>query len=207
MFSISFFIASLISLVIYIVFTSIVYVDNYQENYNFANHFAFELYIKKGHRFIYLNIFLYLVAALYTGNFIVYAIKDFSAINAIIAILALLTSFSFIAIFYLPLTKLKEKCFCSIGYFVSIAGTNGLIIYQEIRNIRIYENNLYFIPLAFSILVLLFSLFAIFNPKIFDFNAPRNQEGVQVRPKIFHLALAEWLLIFTFLFSQFYLMI
>ena len=207
MFAVSFFVASLICLIVYVVFTSIILNDGYKENYSFANHFAFELYIKRGHRFIYLNVFLYLVAALYTGNFIVHAIQDFSVINVILAVLALITSFCLIAIFYLPLTKLKEKCFCSIGFFVSIAGTNGLIIYQEIRNIRIYENMLYFIPLAFSILIFLFALFAILNPRIFDFNAPRNQEGVQERPRVFYLALSEWLLIFSFLFAQFYLMI
>ena len=201
---IAIFVASILSLLIYILFTISLF-NKGNDNYNFANHFSFELFIKKGHRHVYLNIFLFLSSALFFTSFLLNSILYFSPIRISLAIFALCISLTLVAIFYLPLSKLKERCICSIMFFVANIGLNGLIIYQEIRNIKLYENNLYIIPLIISILILLVALFSVFNPRLFNFTASRNEEGVQIRPKYFQLALGEWLMIFTFLFAQIYL--
>lgn len=181
--------------------------NSYGEKYTFNNHFPFELWIKNGHKHFYLNALLFLSALFFAGNFIIDAIINFAVIKVTIAILALLVSFSLLAIFYLPLTKFKERCFCSIAFFIANAGVNGLILYYEVKEIRIFENYLAFIPLAISLIILIICIYDIFNPKIFDFSTTKDESGEQIRPKIFHLALGEWLLIFTFLFSQIYLLI
>ena len=184
-----------------------VYNRTYIDGYRFSNHFPYELYNGKYYKYFYLNIFLLLTALLFTGNFVLKSITDFSPIQVVLAVLSLFASFTLLVLFYLPLTKLRERCICSIGFFISNSGINGLIIYQEVRNIRINESYLYLLPLIISLLILIVCIFSIFNPKIFDFKTIRNKDGVQVRPFVFHLALCEWLLIFTFLFSQIYFFI
>ena len=195
---------SFIFLIAYVLITTFIYNQDNVDNFSYFNHFPYEIYIKRGYKNALLNILLFLVGLSFATNYILHAIFNFSVMEIFIAFVSVVVAFSFIAIFYLPLSKLKERCLCSILFFVSNIGLNALITINDIRIIKIYENNLGYISLVISLLILIICILFIFNPKLFDFCLEKKDEQT-VRPKIFYLAFGEWMLIYIFLFSQIYL--
>ena len=200
---ISLFIISIIFFVVFYVTARLVYQKkNAPEKYDIRNHFAYELWIKKDSFNAFIDVFLFLSVISFAVNFSLYAIYNFSIFSVISAVVALLVSFSVVVLFYLPLSKLKERCIFSIIFFVSVTILNALMIYHSFTLLRQYGNNLIYISVVFSALIDILGIIIIFNPKIFDFSMSRDQEGLLVRPKIISLAFFEWLLVFFIFFSQ-----
>ena len=181
--------------------------NNPDDTYDIRNHFSFELWIKKGHQGVFIDVFMLLSATIFAANYILFSIKNFSVLNIFNAVLALLIAFSVISITYLPLSKLKERCILSIILITGTTILNALEIYESFTLIRQYENNLLYIPLVISAVIVIIGIIAIFYPKLFDFGMEKNEEGVMKRPSFFPLAFFEWLLIFTCLLSQSFIVI
>ena len=181
--------------------------NNPDDTYDIRNHFSFELWIKKGHQGVFIDVFMLLSATIFAANYILFSIKNFSVLNIFNAVLTLLIAFSVISITYLPLSKLKERCILSIILITGTTILNALEIYESFTLIRQYENNLLYIPLVISAVIVIIGIIAIFYPKLFDFGMEKNEEGVMKRPSFFPLAFFEWLLIFTYLLSQTFIVI
>ncbi len=181
--------------------------ENPDERYDIRNHFTFELWIKKGHKNVFLDFLILASATLFSANYIVFAIYNFSVLNTVNAFLALLVAFSIITIFYLPLSKLKERCIFSIVMMTAVTILNAMQIYEAFVLLKQYENNLLYIPIVVSALIVIIGIITIFYPKLFDFGMNKNEEGAIVRPSFFPLAFFEWLLVFTHLLSQTYIVI
>lgn len=181
--------------------------ENPNERYDIRNHFAFELWIKKGHQNVFIDLFILISAVAFSINYIIYSIFNFSVFNVVNAFFSLLISFSLIVIFYLPLSKLKERCIFSIVLMTVVTILNAMQIYESFILRRQYENNLIYIPLIISAIIVIIGIITIFYPKLFDFGMNKNEDGSFSRPKFFPLAFFEWLIIFTFLLSQSYLVV
>lgn len=181
--------------------------NNPNDRYDIRNHFTFELWVRKGHPNAFLDVFILISTLAFAVNYILLSIFNFSVLSVANAILALLTSFSVITIFYLPLSKLKERCIFSIVMMTSISLLNAMQIYESFILIKQFENNLVYIPIVLSAVVVIIGVITIFYPGLFDFGMNKNDDGVISRPSFFPLAFFEWLLIFTYLFSESYIVI
>lgn len=204
---ISLFILSIIFFVVYFLFAITLFNKNNKEKYDIRNHFPFELWIKKGEDNIFVNLILWISLTLFAVNYILFAIFDFSILSVISAAIVLYICFSIGVLFYLPLSKLKERSAFSISLITMTTIINAMIIWRCFTLIRQYEKYLAYLPLVISSLIVIIGIIIIFNPKLFNFEMKKDENGVMSRPKYFHLAFSEWILIFISFFSQLYIVI
>ena len=203
-----FFAASLVFLFAYVFSTLLIFnKDNKGEPFSFRNHFAYELWIKRDKKEVVLNLLLLLSVGLFALTFILFAVKNFSVINLVSAIFATVIAFSVVVLFYLPLNKLRERCIFSILFAVFTTMLNGLIIFNSVNMMNQLEEKLILIPIVVSAIIVIIGIFTIFNPHLFNFDMQRNEDGTLQRPKYITLAFFEWLIIFSFLFSQIFIVI
>ena len=201
--SIAFSVACAFFLATFLAFSLPMYYKKEKEKYDLRNHFCFELLPPKTDK----NYILYIVSPLlylitFVLTFIFYAINDFGVMNVMVAFLALGIAFSIATIFYLPLSKLRERSIFSIILIVFVAAINGLLIYEETFYIKAYQNNLIYLPIVINGLLLLISIIAVFSPRLFDLGTDKDEKGLIVRKKVYPLALYEWLIILTLPLTQ-----
>ena len=188
--------ASIIFLVVFLFFAFPAYQKREKEKYDLRNHFCFEILPPKtDNNFMLFIIPLALYLLCFVGNFVYFAITDFSAMNVVIAFISLLIAFSIGVLFFLPLSKLRERCIFSILFVVLTAAINALLAYEETVYRQMYLNNLVYVAFAVNAVILLFTVVAIFSPRLFDFGAKKNEDGTTERRRVYPLALYEWLLI------------
>ena len=195
--------ASYIFLAIFMIFASSSFKNREKEKYDLRNHFCFEILpLKTSNDYILYMVMGFLYLASFLANFIYFTITDFGVMNVFIAFISLLITFSIGVIFFLPLSKLKERSIFSIVLIASVALQNALLIYEETFLIKAYENNLVYVSIVINALLLLLAVIAMFSPRLFDFALEKNEDGTTTRKKIYPLALFEWLLIISAPLSQ-----
>ena len=195
--------ASIFFLGVFLAFSLPMYFKREKEQYDFRNHFCFEILPDKHDPNFMISIiaptvFLFSVVA----NFIYFAISDFGVMNVVIAFVSLLIAFSTGVLFFLPLSKLKERSIFSIILIVLVAVINALLIYEETFYIKAYQDNLIYLPIVFNGLILLLAIVVIFSPRLFDLGVDKDENGVSKRKKIYPLAFYEWLLILSLPLTQ-----
>ena len=188
--------SSILFLVLFLVFALPAYQKREKEKFNLRNHFCFEILPPKDDKNFVLFIIPLAISLLsFAGNFIFFAVENFGAMNAVIAFISVLIAFSIGVLFFLPLSKLKERCFFSIVLIVLVAVINALLAYEETFIRTAYQNNLIYIAFAVNGVILLFTLVIIFSPRLFDFSLKKNEDGTTERKNVYFLSLYEWMLI------------
>ena len=188
---------------VFLAFSFPMYLKREKENYDLRNHFCFEILpIKQDPNFVLFIIAptIYLLSVV--ANFIYFAITDFGVMNVVIAFVSLCIAFSIGVLFFLPLSKLKERSLFSIALLVLSAVINALLIYEETFYIKAYQDNLIYLPIIVNGVLLLFTVIAIFSPRLFDFSVDKDENGVSKRKKIYPLAFYEWIIILSFPLTQ-----
>lgn len=195
--------ASVFFLGVFLAFSFPLYFKRERENYDLKNHFCFELLPEKSDNTYLISIIpplIYLLCVV--ANFVYFSITDFGVMNVVIAFMSLLIAFSIAVLFYLPLSKLKERSLFSIILIVLVAVINALLIYEETFYIKAYQDNLIYLPIVINGLLLLLSIVVIFSPHLFDLGVDKDESGVSKRKKFYPLAFYEWLLILSLLLTQ-----
>ena len=195
--------ASVFFLGVFLAFSLPMYFKREKEHYDFKNHFCFEILPDKHDPNFMISIIAPTVFLLsVVANFIYFAIGDFGVMNVVIAFVSLLIAFSIGVLFFLPLSKLKERSIFSIILIVLVAVINALLIYEETFYIKAYQDNLIYLPIVFNGLILLLAIIVIFSPRLFDLGVDKDENGVSIRKKIYPLAFYEWLLILSLPLAQ-----
>ena len=195
--------ASVFFLGVFLAFSFPLYFKRERENYDLKNHFCFELLPEKSDNTYLISIIpplIYLLCVV--ANFVYFSITDFGVMNVVIAFMSLLIAFSIAVLFYLPLSKLKERSLFSIILIVLVAVINALLIYEETFYIKAYQDNLIYLPIVINGLLLLLSIVVIFSPHLFDLGVDKDESGVSKRKKFYPLAFYEWLLILSLPLTQ-----
>ena len=201
--SIALAIASVVFLAIFLVFSFPAYQKREKEKFDLRNHFCFEILPPKtDNNFMLFIIPISLSLLCFVGNFVYFAITDFGAMNVVMAFISLLIAFSVGVLFFLPLSKLRERCLFSIIFIVLTAVLNALLAYEETVYRQMYLNIFVYVDFAVNGVILLFTLIIIFSPKLFDFSTKKNEDGTNERKRVYPLALYEWLLIMVLPLSQ-----
>lgn len=197
-------VCSILFLVIYIFLSKFIYKKFTNTNLNFSNVFPFEVWSVQHPRNMLINVFAFASGACYFSNFIINAasVNGFEVSRMIQAILAALIICCFIAILFIPLSKLKEHYTCA---FLFVIGTIALSSFNLVNDFRIYsidKNLIMLIPIIIDLAIVIVSLIYVLNPRLLDLDYVKDEKGISVRPKTFQLARTEWLTIFIFLLSQ-----
>ena len=178
------------------------YRENDGETFSLANHFPFELYKKNNDPIFIGKVLSALPAIIFFINFVLLAVRDFTVSNAAFAFISLLIAFSYVVINIYPLYHLKAHLISALAFITFTSAINIGLAFSEIRIYHIIKEGLYLIPMVINILIFLTTFFLLLNRKIFDLSMNKTEEGTTARPKVFVLALSEWIASFLFLLTQ-----
>ena len=151
-----------------------------------------------------INILLFVSLGSVFISFVLFTVRFFGVIPLVVSIFSLLLLFCLGAICFINLSYLKEHLYLSIGVLVSDLTIAALLTILSFKILQVYDYKS--IPAIFSLVIsgilLIKSLFFVFNPKIFNLNLSRDKDDNLIRPNFIPLAALEWT---TLLSSPLYL--
>lgn len=197
---------SFLFIIIYIIIELVFYKRINNEKYSFKNHFPFELMIKN-RKYFANSAFLFASIGCFVANFLINTVKNQNPNNLVIALASVFVGISIIFISFLPLSKLKEHFLFSLLVMAGTALISGMNLLSETRIYKIDSQLIYLVPIIINLLILLISLLVMLNPKLFNLNMSKDEEGKLFRPSILIPAISEWIMMFIFLFTQIHLLV
>ena len=91
--------------------------------------------------------------------------------------------------------KLREHLYFDVSSIALLLGLFIVESYYSYSLYRLYQNDYQLVAMIIALVLLVFTLLMIFNPKLFDLkNELDEKTGTYKRKKVIWLALTEWLL-------------
>ena len=148
----------------------------------------------------FINALLYISTALVLVGFILFTTKYIETITVSIMVTCLLFLACFCFLTQVPLTKLKEHLYLSLGSMVGFFATSGLLTYMSysMNKLMDWQNVNLIIAIVVSGIIFLASLVFIFFPGLFNLRNEVNEKGESVRPHFLPLAFLEWMILFIY---------
>lgn len=164
---------------------------------NFKNEFPFETVPSFKGEYAYLNIFLLLSLLATVSGFILYMVNNINVIPIVLVIVIVIYSFCVISIPFIPLNRLKEHLYLSLGIIITDFVVSAFLTYLSYTVAKRFEflKVAPIVAIVISGLLVIKSLIFIFNPKLFDLKYERNDQGELIRPKVVKLAFYQWIAI------------
>ena len=194
---IALFSTSIVLLVTFLFISLYLYKKAYEEPYSLRNHFPFEIYNGNSPVNSYWNLILMLAFIAMETNFVFYATSDVSFNTIFMCILGLGIASIAMLLFYIPIARFRYHITLDIVLAIIAVMINVFLLFIEVRAMRIYEKNLYLIPIVIQGALIITYLVFIFHPSLFNL---KMEEGE--RPKTITLALFEWVVIISIFLSQ-----
>lgn len=196
--------SSILFLGLYLIAASFTYKKFTKESLNFRNVFPFEIWSVQYPKNLVCSSFLFISLACYLSNYILYATSanSFDPTRLIQAIVATVVCFSAIAIFFIPLSKLREHFICFCLFNIGTMVISAINFVNELRIYNFEQNKILLIPMAIDCLIIIVLLINVLHPNLFNLNWEKDNSGINIRPKKFQLAFSEWMSLFCVLFSQ-----
>jgi hypothetical protein len=165
-----------------------------KKNINYKNTFPFEVVPQFKTDNFFINILLFISLASTLTGAIIFASKYLEVMPVIMAVITLLLVAVIAALPFINIKFLKEHLYLSLALVVLFFALSGFLMYISFSITKLfdYKNVTSIIAMVVSGVLLLISLFFIFNPKLFNLNNEVKEDGEMIRPKVFYLALAEW---------------
>ena len=166
------------------------------KNIDIRNTFTFEVAPKLKSDGQYINTLLLLALLPVLVGFILFTVKYFDILRVVTSILMLLLLFCIGALPFVSISKLKEHLYLNLGSIVLFASSSAFLLYISYYLCKLYDykNVSLIIAMVISGIIFLTSLVFVFNPRLFDLSN-KDEEGN--RKPVIHLALSEWVILFT----------
>lgn len=200
--NLAFFIISVVSFGLFFVIANKFYQQKEGTNFSLINHFPYEMKILRDSATYKFNILLYLSLALVGASFITRAINAFNIFTIVEAFLSVVILVGVVALFYLPLARLKEHMTFMIVSLTFNIALIVFLIFEAVDNYRLDFAPNYLVIAIILFILLIPNLVSILNPNLFDLKNKRDETGNLVRPRFIYLAFSEWMIVFTFILSQ-----
>ena len=159
-----------------------------------ANTFLFEITPKFSEKTSFVNYVLLFGVAVSLFPFIYYLTENVQTYSVTIMIIAVLLIFSLACIPFIGLDKLREHLMLDVFALVLLIGLSAMEAFYSFQLYRLYLDEYQLASAIVSLVLLVFVLVLIINPKLFDLNNEMDESGNPRRKKIIYLALTEWLL-------------
>ena len=181
----------------FVIGVNALYKSKNKRGINFKNEFPFETVPYFKGEYAYLNISLLISLLASISGFILFMLKDIGVISVILSIISVIYSFTIICLPFIPLNRLKEHLYLSLGSIISDFTISLFLTYLSyvLSRRTEYLKVAPIIAIAISGLLVIKSLFFILSPKLFNLKYERNEKDELVRPKVVKLAMYEWILI------------
>jgi len=189
---------SILSLVSYYFSINLLYKKNYKRSINIKNQFSYEVVPQKGENQFFINVLLVVSLLAFLASTIMVVVNFFGVADLVISIASLFLAFVVIALPFINIKYLKEHLYLDIAMVVLFFLINGLLTYLSYSMCKIYDykNTTGIAALVISALLLLTAFIFFINPKLFNLKGEEQEDGTVRRPKVIHLALVEWLVMF-----------
>ena len=173
---------------------SLVYKSIEKKSINIANTFIFEVSPSFKEKNSYLNYLLIFGVLVSISPYIYYLFYHVQTFSMTIMIVSVLMAFCLCTIPFIPLNKLREHFYLSLGGMLTLFILLVMEGYYCFTLYRLYMDNaqLTAMIVAFSLAAIV--LVSLFNPKLFDLKNKKNEDGTYERKKFIWLAFSEWML-------------
>lgn len=178
----------------FVISVNALYKSKNRRGINFKNEFPFETVPSFKGEYAYLNIFLLLSLLATVSGFILYMVNNINIIPIVLVIVIVVYSFCVISIPYIPLNRLKEHLYLSLGIIITDFIVSAFLAYLSYTVAKRFEflKVAPIVAIVISGLLVIKSLIFIFNPKLFNLKYERNDQGELIRPKVVQLAFYQW---------------
>ncbi len=178
----------------FVISVNALYKSKNRRGINFKNEFPFETVPSFKGEYAYLNIFLLLSLLATVSGFILYMVNNINVIPIVLVIVIVIYSFCVISIPFIPLNRLKEHLYLSLGIIITDFIVSAFLTYLSYTVAKRFEflKVAPIVAIVISGLLVIKSLIFIFNPKLFDLKYERNDQGELIRPKVVKLAFYQW---------------
>ena len=178
----------------FVISVNALYKSKNRRGINFKNEFPFETVPSFKGEYAYLNIFLLLSLLATISGFILYMVNNINVIPIVLVIVIVIYSFCVISIPFIPLNRLKEHLYLSLGIIITDFIVSAFLTYLSYTVAKRFEflKVAPIVAIVISALLVIKSLIFIFNPKLFDLKYERNDQGELIRPKVVKLAFYQW---------------
>lgn len=178
----------------FVISVNTLYKSKNRRGINFKNEFPFETVPSFKGEYAYLNIFLLLSLLATVSGFILYMVNNINVIPIVLVIVIVIYSFCVISIPFIPLNRLKEHLYLSLGIIITDFIVSAFLTYLSYIIAKRFEflKVAPIVAIVISALLVIKSLIFIFNPKLFNLKYERNDQGELIRPKVVKLAFYQW---------------
>ena len=178
----------------FVISVNALYKSKNRRGINFKNEFPFETVPSFKGEYAYLNIFLLLSLLATISGFILYMVNNINVIPIVLVIVIVIYSFCVVSIPFIPLNRLKEHLYLSLGIIITDFIVSAFLTYLSYTVAKRFEflKVAPIVAIVISGLLVIKSLIFIFNPKLFDLKYERNDQGELIRPKVVKLAFYQW---------------
>lgn len=160
-----------------------------------ADTFIYELTPKFSEKTSFINYVLLFGVIVVVFPYIYYGIyKYINTYSVTLTILNLLLILDLCIIPFFGLDKLKEHLFADVIALVLFIAVTGIESYYCFYLYRLYDSGYQLAGMIAGLVLFVFSLAMIINPKLFDLKNDMDEEGAPHRKKAIYLALSEWLM-------------
>ncbi len=184
-----------VAFIFVILFGTLNYKMTYQKKYSFLQNFPYEFNDNIRMKLRPLMIILYGTFIAVLASFYIYVFKDlgYTIYKIEIALGALVSLLTLVLFMVRILTDQIHVILSSIYFAMSTIHTAFLGYANLVFNIYVINDALPYLLFALCLI----QLILIFNPKLKKWmNLETDENGMEIRPKIFILAFTEWLFLF-----------
>ena len=159
-----------------------------------TNTFLYEIIPKFNESTVFINCLMLFGVAVSLFPFIYYLAYNIQFYSVTIMIIAIILIFTLCCIPFIGLEKLREHLLLDISSLVLLLGLTGMQAFYGFQLFRLYRSNYDLAASIVALVLFVFVLAMIVNPKLFDLKNDIDEQGNPHRKKVIYLALSEWLL-------------
>ena len=173
---------------------SIIYKSIEKKNLRIFNTFIFEVSPSFKEKNAYLNYLLIFGVLISITPYVYYLFYHVHTFSMTIMIISVIMAFCLCTIPFIPLNKLREHFYLSLGGMLALFILLAMEGYYCVTLYRLYldTNQLIAMIVAFSLALIV--LINLLNPKLFDLKNKKNEQGEVERKRFILLAFSEWML-------------
>ena len=159
-----------------------------------TNTFLYEITPKFNESTAFINCLMLFGVAVSLFPLVYYLAYNIQFYSVTIMIIAIILIFTLCCIPFIGLEKLREHLLLDISSLVLLLGLTGMQAFYGFQLFRLYRSNYDLAASIVALVLFVFVLAMIVNPKLFDLKNDIDEQGNPHRKKVIYLALSEWLL-------------
>lgn len=171
---------------------SLIYKAKEKKNLRFVNTFLFEITPGFGEKYSYINTLLFFGLVVTIFPYVYYVAYNVNTFAMTIMIISVILTFCLASLPFISLNKLREHYYLALGALVASLALYVMEGYYCFHLYRLYRDEFQLAGMIVALVVAVYILFMIFNPKLFDLKNDKDESGQTKRKNFIFLCFSEW---------------